>query len=58
MVDAKIGDRVGGAQFIGSVLCNDLAKGREAAARIQAAYEVGDEPPTALPTLIKEVINE
>ena len=58
MVDAKIGDRVGPAQSIGSVVCNDLARGREAAARIQGAYEIGDEPPLAPPTLIKEVISE
>jgi pyrimidine-nucleoside phosphorylase len=58
MAEAKIGEAVGPAQIIGTVLCSDLSKGREAAARIQAAYEVGDEPPAELPRLIREVINE
>jgi pyrimidine-nucleoside phosphorylase len=58
MAEAKIGEAVGPAQIIGTVLCSDLSKGREAAARIQAAYEVGDEPPAEVPKLIREVINE
>jgi pyrimidine-nucleoside phosphorylase len=58
MAEVKIGDQVSPAQLIGTVLCSDLAKGREAAARIQAAYEVADEPPAHLPILIREVINE
>lgn len=58
MAEAKIGEAVGPAQIIGTVLCSDLSKGREAAARIQAAYEVGDEPPGEVPRLIREVINE
>jgi pyrimidine-nucleoside phosphorylase len=58
MAEAKIGDPVGPAQIIGTVLCRDLDKGREAAARIQAAYDVGDEPPADVPKLIREVINE
>jgi pyrimidine-nucleoside phosphorylase len=58
MAEVKIGDQVGPAQLIGTVLCSDLAKGLEAAARIQAAYEVADEPPAQVPKLIREVINE
>jgi thymidine phosphorylase len=58
MTEAKIGDEVGRSRSIGLVLCSDAAKGREAAARIQAAYEVGDEPLAETPKLIKEVINE
>ena len=58
MAEVKIGDEVGSAQLLGTVLCSDASKGREAAARIQAAYEVGEEPPLQLPNLIKEVINE
>ncbi len=58
MAEAKIGDAVGPTQIIGTVLCNDLAKGEEAAARIRAAYEVGEAPPADLPRLIREVINE
>src|SRR2546430_3394275 len=55
MAEVKIGDQVGPTQLLGTVLCSDASKGREAAARIQAAYEVGDEPPQQLPNLIKEV---
>jgi pyrimidine-nucleoside phosphorylase len=58
MVDVRIGDEVGPTRAIGTVMGNDAAKANEAAARIRAAYEVGDEPPTEIPQLIKEVINE
>jgi len=58
MAEVKIGDPVGPSQPIGTVLCNDISKAREAMTRIQAAYEVGDEPPAQVPNLIKEVINE
>jgi pyrimidine-nucleoside phosphorylase len=54
---AKIGDEVGPSRPIGRVLCNDAARAEEAAARIQAAYEVSDEPLPAV-QLVKEVINE
>ena len=58
MAEVRIGNQVGPRQPIGTVLCNDIARAREAAARIQAAYRVGDEPPAQIPQLIKEVINE
>lgn len=58
MAEVKIGDQVGPDRLIGTVLCDDAEKAREAAARIQAAYEVGDERPAQVPDLIKEVINE
>jgi pyrimidine-nucleoside phosphorylase len=57
ITEVKIGDRIRTGQAIGVVQCDDVAKAREAAARIQAAYEVGDEPPD-VPNLIKKVINE
>ena len=54
----RIGDEVGDDVSLGTIYCSDDAKAREAAARIQAAYEVGDQPVNELPQLIKEVINE
>lgn len=56
--EVKIGDRIAAGDTIGIVQGNDIARAQEAAARIGAAYEVGDEPPAASPKLIKEVINE
>jgi hypothetical protein len=38
------------------VYCQDADRGQRAAARIKAAYEIGDAPPAELPLLIKEVI--
>jgi pyrimidine-nucleoside phosphorylase len=57
MAEVKIGDRLKAGAAIGSVQCNDVAKGRAAAARIQAAYEVAEEPPERVPKLVEEVIN-
>ena len=56
LADLKIGDEVGSGELIGSVYCEDANQRARAAARIQAAYEIGDEPPE-LPVLIKEVID-
>jgi len=58
LAEVKIGDEVGPQQPIGIVQCDDPAKAHAAVARIEKAYEVGDEPPAQLPNLIKEVINE
>jgi pyrimidine-nucleoside phosphorylase len=58
IAEVKIGDKVAAGQTIGVVQCDHSAKAREAATRIQAAYEIGDEPPAEIPKLIKEVINE
>ena len=58
IADVRIGDRVSGDVPLGTIYCSDEAKAQEAAARIQAAYEVGDQPVNELPQLIKEVINE
>ena len=52
----KIGDEVRAGDSIGVVFCDDAARGQAAAARIQAAYEIGDAP-VQPPKLIKEVID-
>lgn len=52
----KIGDKVAAGDLIGNVWCGDSGRGRQAAARIQAAYQISDEPVADLPQLIKEVI--
>ncbi len=58
LADVKIGDRVSAGTALGQVYCGDESKGREAARRIQASYNVGDQPLSELPLLVKEVINE
>ena len=55
---ARIGDRVGGGDPVGIIYCGDESKAREAAGRIQAAYEIGDQSPPEIPHLLREVINE
>lgn len=56
--EVKIGDQIATGGTIGVVQGNDISKAQEAAARIVAAYEVGESPPADVPKLIKEVINE
>jgi pyrimidine-nucleoside phosphorylase/thymidine phosphorylase len=56
IAEIRIGDEVKDGRLIGTVFCGDDERGRRAAARIQAAYEIGDEPVRQLPQLIKEVI--
>ena len=58
MAEARIGDQTGSDTLLGTVYGREESKAREAVKRIQAAYEIGDQPPTELPHLIKEVINE
>ncbi|HEV7745293.1 MAG TPA: thymidine phosphorylase [Pyrinomonadaceae bacterium] len=58
MAEARIGDTVSEGSTIGSVFCTDASKAREAAARIQAAYKIGDQSPAEIPHLLREVINE
>jgi pyrimidine-nucleoside phosphorylase len=58
LAETKIGDEVRSGDLIGTVYCADDARGQRAAARIRAAYEIGDEAPAELPALIKEVIDE
>jgi pyrimidine-nucleoside phosphorylase/thymidine phosphorylase len=52
----KLGDEVRAGDSIGVVFCDDAARGQAAAARIQAAYEIG-ESPVEPPQLVKEVID-
>ena len=58
IAEARIGDRVSGGDIIGIVYCRDESKAKEAAGRIQTAYEIGDQSPTEIPHLLREVINE
>jgi thymidine phosphorylase len=58
MAGAIIGDEISSEQLLGTVYCRDESKAREAVQRIQAAYEIGDQPPTEIPQLMREVINE
>ena len=51
----KIGDQLKTGELVGTVVCNDAARGERAVARIQAAYAIGEDRPEAL-SLIKEVI--
>ena len=52
----NIGDEVRAGDSIGVVFCDDAARGEAAAARIQAAYEIG-EASVEPPQLVKEVID-
>ena len=56
--DIKIGDELRNGDRIGSVFCDDSKRREQAAARIQAAYQIADAPPAELPALIKEVIDK
>ena len=53
--EVKIGDEVRAGHVIGSVYCARQDRGERTAARIRAAYIIGDQAPEAL-QLIKEVI--
>jgi pyrimidine-nucleoside phosphorylase len=57
VTDVKLGDRVTADASLGTIYCRDASKAREAAQRIQAAYQVGDQS-TETPPLVREVINE
>lgn len=56
MTEVKLGSRIKNGETIGVIYCRDRAKAEEAAARVVAAYQIGEEPDQ--PELIKEVINE
>ena len=58
IAEHKLGDHVNEGDAIGVVYCADKAKAEEAVERIQAAYELADEPVTDPQKLVKEVINE
>ncbi|HEX8651969.1 MAG TPA: thymidine phosphorylase [Pyrinomonadaceae bacterium] len=55
LADARIGDEVAAGDALGLLYYHDEQLALEAAARIRAAYVLGDEP-TNQPSLIKEVI--
>ena len=56
--ELKLGDRVSAGETIGIVYGADSSAAQEAAQRIQAAYEIGDESPAQQVKLVKEVINQ
>ena len=58
IAEARIGDQVSNGAKLGTVHCRDDSSAREAAQRIQAAYEISDQSPTEIPHLLREVINE
>jgi len=58
IAEVRIGDRVTDSAALGRVYCRDATKAREAAERIQAAYQIGDQSPSDIPLLMREVINE
>jgi thymidine phosphorylase len=58
IAEARIGDGVSNGSTIGTVYCVDASKAKEAGERIRAAYEIGDQSPTEIPHLLREVINE
>ena len=45
IADLKLGDQLRPGDVIGTVVCDDPAAGERAAARIQAAYSIKEEPP-------------
>jgi pyrimidine-nucleoside phosphorylase len=53
---ARVGQQVSAGEPLGLLYCRPGARSDAAAARIRAAYEVGDEAPNRVPELIKEVI--
>jgi thymidine phosphorylase len=57
LTEARLGDRVSAGALLGTVYCRDESRAQEATQRIQAAYEIGDQPLSELPQLIREVIN-
>jgi pyrimidine-nucleoside phosphorylase len=58
IAQARIGDGVDKGAAIGTVYCRDHSRAQEAGKRIQAAYEIGEQSPTEIPRLLREVINE
>jgi pyrimidine-nucleoside phosphorylase len=58
MAEAKIGAELRSGEALGLIYCRDKTAAAMAAARIQAAYEISDEPSKTQLPLVKEVINE
>lgn len=57
VAETRIGDKISEGEPLGIVFSGNDTKLREAALRIQTAYEIGDGLPE-IPKLVKEVINE
>jgi len=57
VAEVKLGDRVTADALLGTIYCRDASKTREAAQRIQAAYQIGDQR-SEPPPLMREVVNE
>ncbi len=57
IAELKIGDRIDAGAALGTVYCREESKAKEAAQRIQTAYEIDHQPPKEIPQLIREVIN-
>jgi thymidine phosphorylase len=53
---ARTGQQVSAGEPLGLLYCRTGSQGDTAAARIRAAYTVGDAAPNQVPELIKEVI--
>jgi len=58
IAEVRIGDRVTDSAALGTVYCRDETRAIEAAERIELAYQIGDQPPSDIPLLMREVINE
>jgi pyrimidine-nucleoside phosphorylase len=58
VAEKTIGDSVTQGELLGTIYARDAAQASETAARIQAAYRVGNASHSQRPSLIKEVINE
>jgi pyrimidine-nucleoside phosphorylase len=57
IANVKIGAEVRSGEPLGLIHCRDITRARKAAQRIQAAYEVSDQPPRETLKLIKDVID-
>ncbi|MFN2492389.1 MAG: thymidine phosphorylase, partial [Pyrinomonadaceae bacterium] len=58
IAEVKLGDRIFSDDLLGTIYCRNQSKARQAAQRIQAAYEIGQTPLSEIPPLMKEVINQ
>jgi pyrimidine-nucleoside phosphorylase len=58
ITEARIGDSIREGAALGTVYCRDESRASEAVQRIHAAYEIGDQPPSDVPSLMRDVINE
>jgi pyrimidine-nucleoside phosphorylase len=58
MARVRLGNRITAGEELGTVYCRDQSKATAAVKRIQAAYDIADQPLSEIPQLMKEVINE